>query len=83
MKLKETCTEVMAALKAMKEKNNFAQMDNPSFKKINAFIAKEIDVVTVIQNAFQRLVFSSRINWAEDPKLKEIVLKLGQNPACF
>ncbi|XP_066458923.1 centromere protein H isoform X2 [Eleutherodactylus coqui] len=53
MKLKETCTEVMAALKAMKEQNNFAQVDNPSFKKINAFIAKEIDVVTVIQNAFQ------------------------------
>lgn len=84
MELKETCTAVMTELKALKENgNSFAQTDKDNFRKINKFIVKEIDIVTVTQNVFQRLVLGSRINWAEEPKLKEIVLKLGMNPACF
>ncbi|KAG8598704.1 hypothetical protein GDO81_002711 [Engystomops pustulosus] len=83
MELKETCTKVLAELRAMKESENnfFAQMDDGKIRKINKYIAKEIDIVTVIQNVFQRLILGSSVNWAEDPKLKEIVLKLGQNPA--
>ncbi|XP_044148149.1 centromere protein H [Bufo gargarizans] len=84
MELKQTCTQVMTELRALKEnERNFDQMDNQKFSKIHSYVAKEIDIVTVIQNIFQRLILGSCIDWAEDPKLKETVLKLGKNPACF
>ncbi|KAM3936685.1 centromere protein H [Leptodactylus fuscus] len=85
MELKETCTEVMTELRSMKESDNnkFSELDNANFRKINKYIAKEIDITTVIQNVFQRLILGSCVNWAEDPKLKEIVLTLGKNPASF
>ncbi|XP_075711009.1 centromere protein H [Rhinoderma darwinii] len=81
MKLKETCTTVMTELKAMKESENtsFAQMDDQKLKSINKYIAKEIDMVTMIQNVFQRMILGTRVNWAEDPELTDTVLKLGKN----
>ncbi|XP_073440282.1 centromere protein H [Dendrobates tinctorius] len=85
MQLRETCTTLMADLRAMKEKqkNDLVQLDNPEFKKIRDYIKKESDTVTVLQNVFQRLVLGSGVNWAEDPNLKEILLKMGKkNPYC-
>ncbi|XP_069605831.1 centromere protein H [Ranitomeya imitator] len=85
MQLKETCTTLMAELRVMKEEqnNDLAQLDNPEFKKTRDYIKKETDTVTVLQNVFQRLILSSGVNWAEDPNLKEILLKMGEkNPPC-
>ncbi|KAM4053699.1 centromere protein H [Anomaloglossus baeobatrachus] len=84
MHLRATCTTLMTKLRDLKEKekNNFALMGNPEFREINEYIKKEANIVTVVQNIFQRLLLSSGVNWAEDPRLKEIVLKLGKNPAC-
>ncbi|XP_073536298.1 centromere protein H [Phyllobates terribilis] len=85
LQLRETCTTLMADLRAMKEKqrDDLARLDNPKFKKIHDYIKKEADTVTVIQNVFQRLVLGSGVNWAEDPNLKQILLKMGtKNPSC-
>nr|7PB4_H Chain H, Centromere protein H [Homo sapiens] len=39
----------------------------------------EIKITTVIQHVFQNLILGSKVNWAEDPALKEIVLQLEKN----
>ncbi|XP_077142756.1 centromere protein H [Ranitomeya variabilis] len=85
MQLREKCTTLMADLRAMKERqnNHLARLDNPEFKKVRDYIKKETDTVTVIQNVFQRLILSSRVDWEEDPNLKEILIKMGKkNPPC-
>ncbi|XP_030367733.1 centromere protein H [Strigops habroptila] len=40
---------------------------------------KEKNLTTVIQNLFQAIIIGSRVNWAEDPYLKAIVLQLEKN----
>ncbi|XP_069820819.1 centromere protein H [Dendropsophus ebraccatus] len=85
LELKETSTAVMAELKAAKESadSNRTQMESEELKNLNKLIAQEIDTVTVVQNVFQRIILSSQVNWAEDPKLKNLVLTLGVNPVLI
>ncbi|KAM7076224.1 centromere protein H [Ciconia maguari] len=45
-------------------------------------LQKEREMTTVIQNVFQNIIIGSRVNWAEDPYLKAIVLQLEKN-VCF
>ncbi|NXP36325.1 CENPH protein, partial [Leiothrix lutea] len=42
-------------------------------------IEQEKQMTTIIQNVFQNLIIGSRVNWAEDPSLKPIVLQLEHN----
>ncbi|NXI99027.1 CENPH protein, partial [Psophia crepitans] len=42
-------------------------------------LQKERDMTTIIQNIFQSIIIGSRVNWAEDPSLKAIVLQLEKN----
>ncbi|NXE80150.1 CENPH protein, partial [Cochlearius cochlearius] len=48
-------------------------------EKMNNNFQKERHITTVIQNVFQNIIIGSRVNWAEDPSLKAIVLKLEKN----
>ncbi|KFQ54972.1 Centromere protein H, partial [Nestor notabilis] len=40
---------------------------------------KERKLTTVIQNILQSVIIGSRVNWAEDPSLKAVVLQLEKN----
>ncbi|XP_054041396.1 centromere protein H [Rissa tridactyla] len=67
--------EMMKKKKEEQAKRNVSTM----MEKINNIFKKERNMTTVIQNVFQNLIIASRVNWAEDPSLKAIVLHLEKN----
>ncbi|XP_075582181.1 centromere protein H [Pelecanus crispus] len=63
-----------------KQKEEQASMKaSKMLEKICNKLQKERDFTTVIQNVFQNIIIGSRVNWAEDPSLKAIVLQLEKN----
>ncbi|XP_059689463.1 centromere protein H [Gavia stellata] len=63
-----------------KQKEEQASMEvTEMLEKIRNNLQKERAMTTVIQNVFQNIIIGSRINWAEDPSLKAIVLQLEKN----
>ncbi|NXO46188.1 CENPH protein, partial [Locustella ochotensis] len=42
-------------------------------------LEQERQITAIIQNVLQKIIFGSRVNWAEDQSLKEIVLQLEKN----
>ncbi|XP_035409556.1 centromere protein H [Cygnus atratus] len=48
-------------------------------ESIHKNLQTERAMTTVIQNVFQSIIIGSRVNWAEDPSLKAIVLQLEKN----
>ncbi|XP_075788465.1 centromere protein H isoform X1 [Pelodiscus sinensis] len=48
-------------------------------KRVCRNLQKETQMTTLIQNIFQSIIFGSKVNWAEDPILKAIVLQLEKN----
>ncbi|KAL4823083.1 hypothetical protein H8958_018243 [Nasalis larvatus] len=63
-----------------KQKIDLDSMENSDrIKIIRQNLQMEIKITTVIQHVFQNLILGSKVNWAEDPALKEIVLQLEKN----
>lgn len=63
-----------------KQKEDLDSMENSDkIKTIQQNLETEIQITTVIQNVFQNLILGSKVNWAEDPALKETVLQLEKN----
>ncbi|XP_003925827.1 centromere protein H isoform X2 [Saimiri boliviensis] len=63
-----------------KQKIDLNCMENSeSIKIIRQNLQMEIKITTVIQHVFQNLILGSKVNWAEDSALKEIVLQLEKN----
>ncbi|NXN46214.1 CENPH protein, partial [Rhinoptilus africanus] len=64
----------------MKKQEEQAKMNvSTMMEQINNNFEKERNMTTVIQNVFQNIIIASRVNWAEDPSLKAIVLHLEKN----
>uniref|UniRef100_A0AAF6ZD08 Centromere protein H n=2 Tax=Bos TaxID=9903 RepID=A0AAF6ZD08_BOVIN len=63
-----------------KQKDDLDSMENSDkIKAIQQNLETEIQITTVIQHVFQNLILGSKVNWAEDPALKETVLQLEKN----
>ncbi|KFW95986.1 Centromere protein H, partial [Phalacrocorax carbo] len=63
-----------------KEKEEQARMEaGEVLAELRKNFEKERNLTTVIQNVFQNIIIGSRVNWAEDPSLKAIVLQLEKN----
>ncbi|XP_055277906.1 centromere protein H [Moschus berezovskii] len=63
-----------------KQKDDLDSMGNSNkIKTIQQNLETEIQITTVIQHVFQNLILGSKVNWAEDPALKETVLQLEKN----
>uniref|UniRef100_A0A8B9P7S6 Centromere protein H n=1 Tax=Apteryx owenii TaxID=8824 RepID=A0A8B9P7S6_APTOW len=63
-----------------KQKKELASMEvGEMLEKIRNNLQKEKEMTTLIQNIFQNIIIGSRVNWAEDPSLKAIVLQLEKN----
>ncbi|XP_054998817.1 centromere protein H [Sorex araneus] len=63
-----------------KQKEDLDSMESSDkIKAIKQNLQMEIHITTVVQNVFQNLILGSKINWAEDPVLKETVLQLEKN----
>ncbi|XP_006900104.1 PREDICTED: centromere protein H [Elephantulus edwardii] len=63
-----------------KQKKDMESMENSD--RINAIqqeLQAEIKVATVVQHVFQNIILGSKVNWAQDDALKEIVFQLEKN----
>ncbi|XP_071587103.1 centromere protein H isoform X1 [Heliangelus exortis] len=82
LSLKKTQQQKMLQIQIMTEKQTEEQkkikMSEELEEKRNR-LKKEQELITIIQNIFQSIIIGSRVNWAEDPSLRAIVLKLEKN----
>ncbi|NXU77891.1 CENPH protein, partial [Oreotrochilus melanogaster] len=82
LSLKKTQQQKMLQIQIMTEKQTEEQkkikMSEELEEKRN-HLKKEQELITIIQNIFQNIIIGSRVNWAEDPSLRAIVLKLEKN----
>ncbi|NWV86413.1 CENPH protein, partial [Dasyornis broadbenti] len=62
-----------------KQKEKQANVNVTETEKMRDKTEKEREMTTIIQNVFQNIIIGSRVNWAEDPSLKAIVLQLEKN----
>ncbi|NXS16391.1 CENPH protein, partial [Mystacornis crossleyi] len=62
-----------------KQKEKQASVNVSETEKLLDKLEKERQMTTIIQNVFQTIIIGSRVNWAEDPSLKAIVLQLEKN----
>ncbi|PKU45473.1 centromere protein h [Limosa lapponica baueri] len=80
--LKKAGRQKLLEIHDMKKKQKEEQVRmnmSEILEKIQHNFKKERDITTVIQNVFQSIIIASRVNWAEDPSLKAIVLQLEKN----
>ncbi|KAM6187527.1 centromere protein H [Sarcoramphus papa] len=70
--------QIQTMMKKQKEEQASMKMST-TLEKIRNNLQKEREMTTVIQNIFQNIIIGSRVNWAEDPSLKAIVLQLEKN----
>ncbi|KFQ12248.1 Centromere protein H, partial [Haliaeetus albicilla] len=72
---REKLLQVHTIMKKQKEEQASVNMIE-TLEVIRNNLEKEIQMTTVIKNVFQSIIIASRVNWAEDPSLKAIVLQL-------
>ncbi|NXO47218.1 CENPH protein, partial [Aramus guarauna] len=48
-------------------------------EKLHNDLERERQMTAIIQNVFQSIIIASRVNWAEDPSLRAVVLQLEKN----
>ncbi|XP_052599327.1 centromere protein H [Peromyscus californicus insignis] len=82
LQLKQTSRSKLLEIQTekSKQKEDLDSMENSEIiKTMQKKLQTEIKITTVIQHVFQGLILGSKINWAEDPALREIVLQLEKN----
>ncbi|NXF80896.1 CENPH protein, partial [Sclerurus mexicanus] len=80
LSLKKEEGQKLQQIQTMKKKQKKEEGNtNLTEAKMLSNLEKEREMTTVIQNVFQNIIIGSRVNWAEDPSLKEIVLQLEKN----
>ncbi|NXR95293.1 CENPH protein, partial [Hypocryptadius cinnamomeus] len=62
-----------------RQKEKQARVNVTETEKMLNKLEKERQMTSIIQNVFQNIIIGSRVNWAEDPSLKAIVLQLENN----
>ncbi|XP_069483496.1 centromere protein H [Ambystoma mexicanum] len=79
--LKETGDKIMSEIQTMtkKQKEELEKIESNDLNRLRHLLEKRKQLTTLVQNVFQNLILGSRVNWAEDRKLREIVLKLELN----
>ncbi|XP_053313886.1 centromere protein H [Spea bombifrons] len=85
LRLKEKGSKIMSEIQNIKisQRHDSEVADNAKTKKICKRLEEEVNTTRVIQSVFQNLILGSRVNWADDSKLREIVLKLEKNPTTL
>ncbi|NXG15262.1 CENPH protein, partial [Grallaria varia] len=79
LSLKKDEGQKLHQIQTMKKKQKEQGNVNLTEAKMNCNLEKEREMTTVIQNVFQNIIIGSRVNWAEDPSLKAIVLQVEKN----
>ncbi|OCU02444.1 centromere protein H isoform X2 [Xenopus laevis] len=83
--LKELGSAKMLEIQTLKSnwKANREETQNEKIKRLNKILKDEIDSTTVLQNVFQNIILASHVDWAKDPQLTDIVLKLETNASSY
>ncbi|NXW61113.1 CENPH protein, partial [Eurystomus gularis] len=82
LSLKKAGGRKLEHIHAMMKKQKEEQANIPMsevMEKIHQNLQTEKAFTTIIQNVFQSIIIGSRVNWAEDPSLRAIVLQLEKN----
>ncbi|XP_071844767.1 centromere protein H-like isoform X2 [Apostichopus japonicus] len=66
---------LMSQLKELQRKSQQPKEDG--HKKLQEDLEKTEGYLSIIRNVLQGLIVGSSVNWAEDPKLQELLLSLG------
>ncbi|XP_061218243.1 centromere protein H [Neopsephotus bourkii] len=76
--LKEVGREKLMHIHDMRSKLKVKQTTGEvkMLEEMHAAYEKERKITSVIQNVLQCIIIGSRVNWAEDPSLKALVLQL-------
>ncbi|XP_056370558.1 centromere protein H [Oenanthe melanoleuca] len=69
--------EMQTTMKKEKEKRE--SVDGVEIQEMLQTLQNTRKTTTILQNVLQGIIFGSTVNWAEDPSLKAIVLKLEKN----
>ncbi|KAG8456540.1 hypothetical protein GDO86_002355 [Hymenochirus boettgeri] len=85
LELKELGASKMLEFQTMKTtwKADAEEMESKKMKRLEKILKEEIDSTTVIQNVFQNIILASHVDWAKDPRLREMVLKLETHANSF
>ncbi|KAM6301597.1 centromere protein H [Podargus strigoides] len=75
---KQKALQIQTMIKKQKEEEAHKKVTR-KLEQMRSDLGKERDMTTVIENVFQNIIIGSRVNWAEDPSLKAIVLQLAKN----
>ncbi|XP_064032857.1 centromere protein H [Pogoniulus pusillus] len=78
--LQKSGEQVLQEIQTVKKKvakRKGREMSGP-LEKVHK-LKEEKDIIVLIQNIFQNVVIGSRVNWAEDPSLKNTLLQLEKN----
>ncbi|KAM9214074.1 centromere protein H [Leptosomus discolor] len=82
LSLKNAARQKLLQIHTMMKK----QKEEETSKKVSKMLEgirndlqKERNITTLVQNIFQSIIIGSKVNWAEDPSLKAIVLQLEKN----
>uniref|UniRef100_A0A8C5M497 Centromere protein H n=1 Tax=Leptobrachium leishanense TaxID=445787 RepID=A0A8C5M497_9ANUR len=78
--LKQAACNILTEIDDFQKRTSDLQKIESTNTHILEVLKKEKNFLTIVQNAFQHLLLGSRVNWAEDPKLRDLVLKLEKNP---
>ncbi|XP_042190833.1 centromere protein H [Callorhinchus milii] len=80
--LKQTMQDVLKERRTekMKQQQLLQEMENELPKRAKKNLLEHLKTVTLIQNVLQGIILASGVNWAKDPKLKELILQLEKNP---
>ncbi|KAM6289388.1 centromere protein H [Aegotheles albertisi] len=70
--------QILSMMKNQKAEQTSVEVKKKLEEKRNC-LRKERALTTIIQNVFQNIIIGSRVNWAENPSLKAIILQLEKD----
>lgn len=63
------------------EKENQGEVQQKTKERAEAVLQKYQRITTILQNVLRGIILASKVNWREDPKLSDIVMKLEHIPS--
>ncbi|TRY88894.1 hypothetical protein DNTS_021988 [Danionella cerebrum] len=86
----ELCEKTLKILKIKKKmqeinelkdvKETLGEVQQKAKERAEAILQKYQRVVTILQNILRGIILASKVNWRDDPKLKDIVMNLEHLP---
>ncbi|KAI7798053.1 centromere protein H [Triplophysa rosa] len=81
LELKEQIKKKMQEINEWKQvKENLGEVQQRAKERAEAVLEKYQKVTTILQNVLRGIILASKVNWRDDPKLKDVVMGLENIP---